>query len=124
MAHNKPKFTLFKNTTYALQGLIEITKNETSFKLQLVGFVFFQILICFLPIEVKYQMILILSLFIPLMAEIINSAIERVVDLVTSDYHVMAKYAKDAGSSLVFISFIVTGLIWIFILLLAFNIIS
>lgn len=124
MKHNKPEYTLFKNTTYALSGLVEITKNETSFKLQLVLFVALQLLLWNLAIDLKYQVILMLSLFIPLMAEIVNSAIERVVDLVTNDYHIMAKYAKDAGSTLVFISFIVLFLIWSFTLLFAFNIIS
>jgi diacylglycerol kinase (ATP) len=122
MAHNKPKYTLFKNTTYALSGLIEITKHETSFKLQLLLFVALQIVLWLLPIDLKYQVILMLSLFIPLMAEIVNSAIERVVDLVTVDYHIMAKYAKDAGSTLVFTSFVVLALIWTFTLLFAFEI--
>ncbi|XSZ47202.1 diacylglycerol kinase [Francisella noatunensis] len=40
-------------------------------------------------------------------AEIINRAIERVVDLVTTDYHILAKKAKDAGSALVFVSFVI-----------------
>lgn len=123
MAHNKPQYTLFKNTTYALNGLVEITKHETSFKLQLLLFILLQGLIWFLPIELVYQVILMISLFIPLMAEITNSAIERVVDLVTTDYHIMAKYAKDAGATLVFCSFIVLILIWTFTLLFAFHII-
>ena len=123
MEHNKPKYTLFKNTTYALNGFMEITKHETSFKLQLLLFVLLQGVIWFLPIDLAYQVILMISLFIPLMAEITNSAIERVVDLVTDDYHIMAKYAKDAGATLVFCSLIVLTLIWTFTLLFAFHII-
>ncbi len=122
MPHNKPKYTLFKNTTYALNGFIEITKHETSFKLQLLLFILLQIVDWMLPIAVGYQMILSLSLFIPLMAEIINSAIERAVDLSTTEYHLLAKYAKDAGATLVFISFVVASLVWFFTLLHAFKI--
>jgi len=122
MAHNKPKYTLFKNTSYALNGLMEITKNETSFKLQVILFVLLQVLIWFLPIDLVYQLILMISLFIPLMAEVTNSAIERVVDLVTVEYHLMAKYAKDAGATLVFLSLVVLTLIWTFTLLFAFHI--
>jgi len=122
MKHNKPKYTLFKNTSYAISGLIEVTKNETSFKLQLILFVLLQGLIWLLPIELVYQLVLMISLFIPLMAEMTNSAIERVVDLVTNEYHIMAKYAKDAGATLVFLSFIVLILIWTFTLLFAFHI--
>ena len=123
MKHNKPKYTLFKNTTYALNGFVEITKNETSFKLQLLLFAVLQLFIWMLNIDLVYQLILMISLFIPLMAEVTNSAIERVVDLVTTDHHVMAKYAKDAGATLVFLSLVVLALIWTFTLLFAFHIV-
>lgn len=69
-----------------------------------------------LPISIHLQMILSLSLFIPLMAEVANSAIERVVDLVTGEYHELAKKAKDAGASLVFLSLVLLGLIWVCVL--------
>ena len=122
MPHNKPKYTLFKNGQYALNGLIEVTKNESSFKLQLLAFVTLQAVLFFLEIELFYKAIMGLVLFVPIMAELINSAVERVVDLVTSDYAVLAKYAKDAGSALVLISLIFTSLVWCFCLLFAFEI--
>ncbi|NOQ30154.1 MAG: diacylglycerol kinase [Helicobacteraceae bacterium] len=114
MALNKPKYTLFKNTQYALNGFVEITKNESSFKLQLLGLILFSIIAWMLEIKFVYSAILQVSLFIPLMAEIANSSIERVVDLVTTEYHELAKRAKDAGATLVLVSLIVTLLIWIF----------
>jgi diacylglycerol kinase (ATP) len=83
MALNKPRYTLFKNTRYALNGLLEVTKNEKSFRLQLLLFVVGTIVAWSLPILFLYKAILSVSLFIPLIAEVINSAIERTVDLVT-----------------------------------------
>lgn len=120
MALNKPKYTLFKNTTYALAGLADITKNESSFKLQILLFVVMNIIAWFLPIAFHLQVVLSLSMFIPLMAEVANSSIERVVDLVTLDYHELAKRAKDAGATLVFLSLLLTGLIWVSTLYIAF----
>ncbi len=120
MALNKPKYTLFKNTTYALAGLVDITKNESSFKLQILLFVVMNIVAWCLPIAFHLQAILSLSLFIPLMAEVANSSIERVVDLVTLDYHELAKRAKDAGATLVFLSLLFTGLVWTAVLYIAF----
>ena len=120
--HNKPKYTLMKNWGYAMNGLAEVTKHESSFKLQVIAFILLQVVAFFLPIETFYKVILGLSMFVPIMAELVNSAIERVVDLVTTDYHIMAKYAKDAGSALVFTSIVFTGLIWTFTLLFAFKI--
>ncbi len=123
MSLNKPKYTLFKNTTYALAGLVDITKHESSFKLQLLLFVVMGVVAWLLPVSFGHSAILNISLFIPIMAEITNSAIERVVDLVTLEYHELAKRAKDAGAALVFVSLVVTGAIWLTVLLLAFQIV-
>jgi diacylglycerol kinase (ATP) len=112
MALNKPSYTLFKNTTYALNGLVEITKNEKSFRLQIVLFVTGIIVACSLPIDFISKAILAVSLFIPLIAEVINSAIERTVDLVTFEHHELAKRAKDAGAALVFLSLSMLAVIW------------
>ena len=120
MALNKPRYTFFKNTTYALAGLADITKNESSFKLQILLFVVMNLVAWCLPLAFHLQVILSLSLFIPIIAEVVNSAIERVVDLVTLDYHELAKRAKDAGAALVFLSLLLTGLIWSAVLYLGF----
>ncbi|MFZ2890968.1 diacylglycerol kinase [Sulfuricurvum sp.] len=112
MPLNKPKYTLFKNTRYALNGLIEVTKNEKSFRLQILLFVAGMISAWLLPISFVQSSILSVTLFIPLMAEMINSAVERTVDLVTFDHHELAKRAKDAGAALVFLSLTMLALIW------------
>lgn len=124
MALNKPKYTLFKNTRYALEGLVEVTKNEPSFRLQIVLFACGMITAWLLPIAFTYQAILAVSLFIPVMAELTNSAIERTVDLVTFDHHELAKRAKDAGAALVFISLVMLGFIWIVTLAAAYGFVT
>jgi len=123
MALNKPKYTLFKNTTYALAGLKDIVQHESSFKLQILLFVVMSIVAWNLPITFVQASILSLSLFIPIMAEITNSAIERGVDLVTLEYHELAKRAKDAGAALVFVSLVFTGAIWMSVLAVAFKLV-
>lgn len=121
---NKPKYTLLKNTRYALNGLVEVIKNESSFKLQLLLFVVMNVVAWLLPIDVIYSAVLSVSLFVPLLAELTNSAVERVVDLVTLEYHELAKRAKDAGAALVFISLVMTGTIWFFVLMIAFGLLG
>ncbi len=121
--HNKPKHNLFKNTVYALEGLVDITRHEASFKWQILLFVTGIVVAWILPIEIGYKLVLGISLIIPVLAEIINSAIERVVDLVTQDYHILAKQAKDAGAAIVFVSLATLAAIWIATLLLAFKLV-
>lgn len=121
MALNKPKYTLFKNTRYALEGLAEVTRNEPSFRLQIVLFVCGMTVAYLLPVSFLYKAILAVSLFIPVIAEIINSAIERTVDLVTFDHHELAKRAKDAGAALVFVSLVMLAFIWVLTLSAAYG---
>lgn len=123
MKLNKPKHSLFRNGMYALEGFIDITKNETSFKWQLLMLSVMGIVAWMLPVSFTHSSILFVSLFIPVLAEVANSSIERVVDLVTSDYHILAKQAKDAGATLVLLSLIVTAIIWICVLVVAFKLV-
>jgi diacylglycerol kinase (ATP) len=120
MSLNKPKYTLFKNTRYALNGLLEVSQNEKSFRLQILLFVAGMISAWLLPISFVQSSILSVALFIPLMAEMINSAVERTVDLVTFDHHELAKRAKDAGAALVFLSLTMLAFIWGLVLIDAF----
>ncbi len=120
---NKPKHNLFRNGGYAVEGLLDVIKNETSFKWQLLMLFGFGIVAWVLPVSFAVASILSISLFLPVLTEIINSAIERVVDLVTSDYHILAKQAKDVGATIVLLSLIVTTLIWVATLLVAFKIV-
>jgi len=123
MKLNKPKHNLFRNGMYAVEGFIDIVKNETSFKWQLLMLFVLGVIAWVLPISFGYSSILFFSLFIPILAEVANSALERVVDLVTQDYHILAKQAKDAGATLVLLSLIVMALIWGAVLLIAFHIV-
>lgn len=117
---NQPKYSFFKNPKYALEGLKEVFLNETSFRIEIFLFLVFSILIQLLALDFISMSILQISLFLTLLVEVINSSIERVVDLVTNDYHIMAKKAKDAGAAAVFISIIITILIWISVLVNAY----
>lgn len=118
---NQPKYKITNNTKYALNGLADIYKNETSFRLEVYIISILSILLWFLEISFISKSILQISLFLPLLVEAINSSIERVVDLVTKDYHELAKTAKDAGSAAVFISIVITTLIWLSVFINEFN---
>ena len=115
------KFNLIRNFQNSLNGLIDIYTAETAFRVEVVAFVFFVAVAFLLPIAAIYKAILILSLPIVLIAEIINSAIERAVDTATLEYDENAKKSKDAASTIVLISMLWVGLIWIATLYFAFH---
>jgi len=113
--NNKPKYTLFKNASYAWDGLVHAVKTETSFKIELaIAFIFFP-LVYFMPFVLMYKLVLVITYFIIMIAELLNSAVENVVDLVTTDIHPLAKAAKDIGATAVLFSVILHLLCWLLI---------
>jgi len=110
---NQPKYHFFKNTTYALQGMKDVIAHETSFKIELAIALVLLPLLLLLDLELLYKLLMFMSLMGMLLAEVINSAIERVVDLVTMEQHEMAGRAKDVGSAIVFLSIMVFVIVWL-----------
>lgn len=113
MRPKRHHFSLWANLLNSLRGLKEVTQNERPMQVELLLFVLLSGVLLFLEIPFGYKAVLFISLFLPLFAELVNSAIERTVDLVTTDYHELAKSAKDAASAAVLIALVVTGLIWV-----------
>lgn len=114
---HQPKYNFLKNTRYALKGLQDVIKNERSFQIELI------LVIILIPILIIINQILIHKIFMfmslmgVLIAETINSAIERTVDLVTLEQHIMAEKAKDMGSAIVFLSIVTCVITWMIVLL-------
>lgn len=109
---NQPKYSFFKNTTYALKGMKDLITHETSFKIELLLTIILLPVIFLFDFSTTHQILLFISLMGMLIAEATNSAIERVVDLVTLEHHEMAGRAKDVGSSIVFLSIVVFIFTW------------
>jgi len=109
---NKPKYSIFSNTKYALQGLKDLIKTESSFKLELLILLFAVPIILFVDKSIIEKLFLFGSIMMILIVEAMNGAIERVVDLVTQDYHELAGQAKDAGSAAVFLSISFAVIVW------------
>lgn len=108
---NQPRYKFFKNWGYAIDGIKDIFKNESSFRLEILIFtpLFFAVLL--INFGLVLNLFLIFSMVLVLVCECINSAIERVVDLASPEFHQLAKAAKDAGSAAVMVcNFLCAGL--------------
>ncbi len=113
--NNKPKYTLFKNASYALDGLRHALKTETSFRIEVgIALIFFP-LIYLLPFTLEHKLILIVTYVLIMITELLNSAVENVVDLVTQEIHPLAKSAKDIGATAVLFAVILHLLCWVLI---------
>ena len=98
-----------------MDGLVHAVKTETSFKIELAIAVVFFPLVYFMPFELIYKLVLIITYFMIMIAELLNSAVENVVDLVTTDIHPLAKSAKDIGATAVLFSIILHIICWVII---------
>ena len=61
--------------------------------------------------------LLVASILMVLVVELLNSAVEAVVDRVSPERHDLSKRAKDLGSAAVLLSLLATGTLWGLILL-------
>ncbi len=114
---NQPKYNFFKNTSYALKGLVDLIKTETSFKIELIITIILLPVIIFIDATLTNKALMFITLMGMLLAEATNSAIERVVDLVTLEHHHMAGQAKDVGSTVVFLSIFIFVITWAIVLI-------
>lgn len=114
--NNKPKYHLFKNTKYAIDGLIHAIKTESSFKLELFCAIFIILGIIYIDTSLTNKLILLSTGILVLIVELVNSAIENVVDLVTKEKHDLAKAAKDIGSAAVMFSILLHIICWLGVL--------
>lgn len=103
-------------TKYSLHGIKAAWQNEAAFRQEVVLLVLFTVLAFWLPVEKVERILLIGSLVIVLIAELLNSAIEAIVDRVGSGFHELSGRAKDIGSAAVFLSLCLAGFVWIYIL--------
>lgn len=98
---------------YSLQGLWFALRNESAFRQELCLFVILLVILFFLPLSITFKAILFFANSIVLIVELLNSAIESVVDLSSPEYNVLAKRAKDLGSAAVFVSLILALVLWL-----------
>lgn len=111
---SKGKRTFKGSVKNCLDGISYVTKSEKNFKREIALGIIALILSYILKID-KIEFIIVLTMIcLVLTTEIINTAIERAVDLVTKEYHELARIAKDvsAGSVLVTSTFaLIIGII-------------
>ena len=101
--HKKMSFKRFLNSIkFSIDGLVNAYQNEQSLWLHGVCTVGIIILGFLLQISFVQWAIIVIALVIVLAVELLNTAIEATVDLITKEIHPLAKVAKDCGSAAAF----------------------
>lgn len=107
---------IWKACGYSKDGLLAAVAGEAAFRQELLLFLVTLPVIYLLPLALTAKLLLIGAHFLVLITELVNSAIEAVIDLVSPEFNQLAKKAKDMGSAAVFLSLLLTGCLWIVLL--------
>ncbi len=108
---------IFSAFFYSLDGFRAAWKYEHAFRQELMIAVPGIVIAALLPVSVPEKLLLAGVLVLVLVIELLNSAIEAVVDRVSLDRNPLSKNAKDLGSAAVMLAFAFALVTWGVILL-------
>lgn len=106
----------YESFRYAWSGIVQTFKKERNFQIHvMISIIMF--FVGFYLQFTKFEWIVILFLIGGMLSlELMNTALERVVDLVTKEFKPLAKAAKDAAAGAVFVYAILSVIIGIIII--------
>ena len=102
---------------YSISGLIATFQSEPAFRQEVFLAVILIPVALLINVAPVYKELMISSIFLILICELANTAIEAIVDRISIEHHTLSKKAKDVGSTMVFIAFINAILIWLIALI-------
>lgn len=108
---------VFYATTYSMAGLAWAWRNEAAFRQEAVLALLLAPLGWYLGETGVERALLIGVLLLVLITELLNTAVEAVVDRFGGDHHALSKAAKDVGSAAVFVSLMNVVAVWALVVL-------
>jgi len=108
---------LIKASGYSLQGLAAAFRHETAFRQELAVTVLLLPLALWLGQTGPQRALLIAVWMLVPLFELMNSAIEAVVDRIGPEQHELSGRAKDVGSAAVLIALVNAAVVWLLVLI-------
>lgn len=107
---------VFNAMLYSFKGLKAAFLHEEAFRLELLACVVMLPLAVWLGQDGIERALLVGSLLLVLIVELLNSAVETVVDRIGTEFHALSGRAKDIGSAAVFMALLNVAAVWGFLL--------
>ena len=102
---------------YSIDGLTAAFRHEDAFRQEaLLALVLIPVAL-FLPASGIGKALMIASVFLVLIVELLNSAVEAAVDRISLENHRLAKRAKDIGSAAVLMALVNVVAVWALVLI-------
>ncbi len=106
----------FSSVRYSIEGFLAAMKHEPSFREDIIFVLLLTPFAIYLPVNAVSTAVMMGSLFVILIVELLNSAIEWTIDYVRPEQHPLAKRIKDMASAAVFVSYVNCVVIWVVLL--------
>ncbi|RJK66959.1 diacylglycerol kinase [Serratia marcescens] len=103
---------IIKAAGYSYKGLSAAWQHEAAFRQELVVTLLAIILAVWLDVGAIARILLIGSVALVMIVEVLNSAIEAVVDRIGSEHHELSGRAKDMGSAAVSLAIVLALFVW------------
>ena len=108
---------IFTAYEFSIKGLKSCYNSEAAFRQEVWLSIILVPLGLVLGETSVEKVLLIAPVFLVLIVEILNSAIESVVDRIGDEYHLLSGAAKDMGSAAVWLSLVLLVGVWLIILI-------
>ena len=112
MGKNKGLKRIYLAAGFSLKGITTAFRLEAAFREEVLLAAVLLPLACWLQVDPFERVLMIAAVLLVLIVELLNSAIEAVVDRVGTEHHELSGRAKDMGSAAVFISMLLTAYVW------------
>ena len=122
MSEDQQPISEFKSTSgvkrifgaffYSMEGFKAAWIGEHAFRQELAVVIVATVVALMLPVPALQQLMLIGVFVLVLIVELLNSAIEAVVDRISLEPNLLSKNAKDFGSAAVFLTFTLAAATW------------
>ncbi|MEV3826129.1 diacylglycerol kinase [Aeromonas caviae] len=99
-------------TGYSMKGLKSAWVNEAAFRQELLLILLLMPLAFWIGASLNEILLLVCISWLVVIVEVLNSAVEAVVDRIGSEHHELSGRAKDLGSAAVFIALALNALVW------------
>jgi len=110
---NHPTFT--RSFLFAIQGFRTAIQTERNIKVMLLGFALAVAAGFLLQIDLLSWAIILLCCGVVIAAELLNTAVETIVDLVSPEYHPLAGRAKDISAGAVWALCVIVALVGVIV---------
>lgn len=104
---------LIDATSYSFKGIAACWRNESAFRQEVLLVAVLLPLSFGVAASIEQWLLLILPLLLLLLVELLNSAVENIVDRIGHEHHELSGRAKDMGSAAVLVCLLMAGLSWL-----------